>query len=104
MIRPPPRSTLFPYTTLFRSELDLPGRQRPAPGLGVDVDCDEAGLRLARRSGRGGEEGQGDQDADHRSATLRRAISSTSRSSTLPSPFTSKAASTAWPDLRRTAR
>src|SRR5437016_5655215 len=22
MIRPPPRSTLFPYTTLFRSELD----------------------------------------------------------------------------------
>src|SRR5947208_10933814 len=34
MIRPPPRSTLFPYTTLFRShgrqqrrELCLPGRQ-----------------------------------------------------------------------------
>src|SRR5438874_5690152 len=27
MIRPPPRSTLFPYTTLFRSELD----QRPVP-------------------------------------------------------------------------
>src|SRR5437764_4875467 len=24
MIRPPPRSTLFPYTTLFRSEKDLP--------------------------------------------------------------------------------
>src|SRR5262245_64795722 len=23
MIRPPPRSTLFPYTTLFRSERDL---------------------------------------------------------------------------------
>src|SRR2546430_7516689 len=24
MIRRPPRSTLFPYTTLFRSDLDLP--------------------------------------------------------------------------------
>src|SRR3712207_7714024 len=23
MIRPPPRSTLFPYTTLFRSQVDL---------------------------------------------------------------------------------
>src|SRR3712207_8311495 len=28
MIRPPPRSTLFPYTTLFRS---LPGRRRATP-------------------------------------------------------------------------
>src|SRR3712207_8315471 len=32
MIRRPPRSTLFPYTTLFRSELD--GRLAPFPGLG----------------------------------------------------------------------
>src|SRR5690349_24031642 len=24
MIRRPPRSTLFPYTTLFRSEIDIP--------------------------------------------------------------------------------
>src|SRR2546430_12054338 len=30
MIRRPPRSTLFPYTTLFRSELQV--RVRPAPG------------------------------------------------------------------------
>src|SRR6266496_5416530 len=30
MIRRPPRSTLFPYTTLFRSELD-----QHRPGLGV---------------------------------------------------------------------
>src|SRR5256885_6834732 len=28
MIRPPPRSTLFPYTTLFRSRLDRLGRRR----------------------------------------------------------------------------
>src|SRR2546426_2564793 len=32
MIRRPPRSTLFPYTTLFRSGLRGPARR--APGLG----------------------------------------------------------------------
>src|SRR6266511_49416 len=32
MIRRPPRSTLFPYTTLFRSRLALrPGASRPHP-------------------------------------------------------------------------
>src|SRR2546430_12635798 len=33
MIRRPPRSTLFPYTTLFRSKQGLPHRRelRPAP-------------------------------------------------------------------------
>src|SRR2546427_3119220 len=30
MIRRPPRSTLFPYTTLFRSPLIWAGRRRPA--------------------------------------------------------------------------
>src|SRR2546422_6505746 len=29
MIRRPPRSTLFPYTTLFRSVVDLAGRRLP---------------------------------------------------------------------------
>src|SRR2546426_5706548 len=33
MIRRPPRSTLFPYTTLFRSHS---GFRKPARGLGVD--------------------------------------------------------------------
>src|SRR3712207_8834669 len=41
MIRRPPRSTLFPYTTLFRSVLQprhrLPGRD-PAVPLPVDAD------------------------------------------------------------------
>src|SRR3712207_8636224 len=33
MIRRPPRSTLFPYTTLFRSEIDTArGRERVPPG------------------------------------------------------------------------
>src|SRR5438874_10777976 len=32
MIRPPPRSTLFPYTTLFRSSFEWHGdRQSPTP-------------------------------------------------------------------------
>src|SRR2546425_9165488 len=44
MIRRPPRSTLFPYTTLFRSvdaTVVLVGSQRPATGLRPD-----AGLNL----------------------------------------------------------
>src|SRR3712207_7404825 len=31
MIRRPPRSTLFPYTTLFRSRSDRVARGRPSP-------------------------------------------------------------------------
>src|SRR2546430_8652437 len=39
MIRRPPRSTLFPYTTLFRSAGDLGERgQRGHHGLGVTLD------------------------------------------------------------------
>src|SRR2546429_7016557 len=35
MIRPPPRSTLFPYTTLFRSQKHrTPARTRTPPGRG----------------------------------------------------------------------
>src|SRR3712207_122171 len=48
MIRRPPRSTLFPYTTLFRSEA------HPLAGRGLDVhavgrDAEGAGERLADR-------------------------------------------------------
>src|SRR3712207_7120073 len=54
MIRRPPRSTLFPYTTLFRSKLGRAGRGRDR----ADVDRDEApaaagGVPLAHRGGRG---------------------------------------------------
>src|SRR3712207_9391197 len=44
MIRRPPRSTLFPYTTLFRSllaDLDLHVRLRREKRLRVGVDRDE---------------------------------------------------------------
>src|SRR5690349_23985401 len=67
MIRRPPRSTLFPYTTLFRSEPDLAPPSPPAPpeghatflgGLGVHlvatilVDGESSFLVLAGSRGR----------------------------------------------------
>src|SRR3712207_8574236 len=52
MIRRPPRSTLFPYTTLFRSE-------RPDPVL----DLSPRGAEIAR--GRGARPGVLRQAADH---------------------------------------
>src|SRR3712207_8337695 len=38
MIRRPPRSTLFPYTTLFRSRRDLQLEQVEAPGRKVEIE------------------------------------------------------------------
>src|SRR5690349_23185049 len=58
MIRRPPRSTLFPYTTLFRSllaerEVQVLGRRLGAPGVRVvlvlevdDEDVDRKSTRL----------------------------------------------------------
>src|SRR2546430_7160773 len=37
MIRRPPRSTLFPYTTLFRSARNVPGVRTAALSLGMPV-------------------------------------------------------------------
>src|SRR2546430_16843218 len=50
MIRRPPRSTLFPYTTLFRSH-DTPVRQAVGEHGGEDVDVralDRAGTSTSR--------------------------------------------------------
>src|SRR6266496_4235988 len=38
MIRRPPRSTLFPYTTLFRSPAVRPRSRAPGPAGEIDVD------------------------------------------------------------------
>src|SRR3989441_10460444 len=56
MIRRPPRSTLFPYTTLFRSqsELGTEVRDRPLDGLGIRGGEPGAGGRRVLR-GRGGD-------------------------------------------------
>src|SRR2546425_8990300 len=51
MIRRPPRSTLFPYTTLFRSSgrMDLRGRRRP--GQAGEQQGEDCPLRASPRTG-----------------------------------------------------
>src|SRR2546430_7729980 len=48
MIRRPPRSTLFPYTTLFRSHVDVAAAEQQVgaadEGCGDDTEGDEVGL------------------------------------------------------------
>src|SRR3712207_8884621 len=49
MIRRPPRSTLFPYTTLFRS-IGKPATRRHQPGGGVSFHHHEVvGAKMARK-------------------------------------------------------
>src|SRR5947209_14683172 len=45
MIRPPPRSTLFPYTTLFRSTVRIPPILRPEAGGNRNVETPGATVR-----------------------------------------------------------
>src|SRR3712207_7101033 len=45
MIRRPPRSTLFPYTTLFRSALHLAFLERLVTTIGVALATIQAGRR-----------------------------------------------------------
>src|SRR3712207_7690491 len=78
MIRRPPRSTLFPYTTLFRS------RQRPAGAVGRRRD------RHRQRRGYGVELGQvadprDDRELHHLAALLRGAQRSEEHTSELQS-------------------
>src|SRR2546429_4479380 len=52
MIRRPPRSTLFPYTTLFRSRFDAVGRQAQRAlliQLGAAATVRDAVVETARR-------------------------------------------------------
>src|SRR3712207_8779907 len=49
MIRRPPRSTLFPYTTLFRSKHDWPGASHAAAlPLGYQASASVRGTLLGR--------------------------------------------------------
>src|SRR2546421_7580977 len=50
MIRRPPRSTLFPYTTLFRSRLLRDGARRSAAGPRRARTRNRPGLALEQRS------------------------------------------------------
>src|SRR3712207_7716591 len=79
MIRRPPRSTLFPYTTLFRSEQVSPQPHGDRAGLAV-ADGEVAGARLHladrgddRRGAAGeglGDGAVGDAGADRKSTRL----------------------------------
>src|SRR2546430_7419998 len=44
MIRRPPRSTLFPYTTLFRSRICIDARKRQRAGTGLGERQRAAGI------------------------------------------------------------
>src|SRR3712207_8521884 len=55
MIRRPPRSTLFPYTTLFRSPLRFFGHGRERVGEELSLPLDPVLGEQLRREGRGGD-------------------------------------------------
>src|SRR3712207_6897376 len=67
MIRRPPRSTLFPYTTLFRSRPRLPHRGRPA--LRPPDDAGDLPAAVERRAG-GPPDGGGGRPGDRKSTRL----------------------------------
>src|SRR3712207_8545408 len=50
MIRRPPRSTLFPYTTLFRSRMTPPVELAPRPAATILVVDDALTVRELQRS------------------------------------------------------
>src|SRR3712207_7837987 len=53
MMRRPPRSTLFPYTTLFRSVLETSTAVRASSPVLSDIELSEPlGLRLLQLAGR----------------------------------------------------
>ena len=54
MIRPPPRSTLFPYTTLFRSVSTRRTSRWRAVGAGVMETFAEQGIPVWRTDWQGG--------------------------------------------------
>src|SRR3712207_7390237 len=76
MIRRPPRSTLFPYTTLFRSEPE-PGRPTAPVGGGAEPEADLAARASSTADDQpAAEELQGEaldkalEDADRKSTRL----------------------------------
>src|SRR3712207_9458969 len=65
MIRRPPRSTLFPYTTLFRS-----ARGAPARRVARSARSPRAGRTRPPRTGRDAEGNRGGTGADRKSTRL----------------------------------
>src|SRR3712207_9111440 len=99
MIRRPPRSTLFPYTTLFRSKCVAQTNRAKASGLGGEAREPLLLSVRTRRAGPGGQEvhrhranrracGPRRRDAAERARHDRRAIhrAELARMSRLPAP------------------
>src|SRR5699024_12875649 len=73
MIRPPPRSTLFPYTTLFRS-CPCPFRPRRLPTRSAGGDCARRRAQVEHRVSADGQQAREEADrARCRVETSRRA-------------------------------
>src|SRR3712207_8437396 len=82
MIRRPPRSTLFPYTTLFRSDSvplpianlglvgDLHGGSEHGQGSGCLVDCGDSPLNLVLAGGPCASDQRGEEEEDRKSTRL----------------------------------
>src|SRR3712207_7300992 len=73
MIRRPPRSTLFPYTTLFRSAREQESRVR---------NDDVAGRQMGRRLGRLGKRQMAETSLDSRKEALQHGMRPRDRKST----------------------
>src|SRR3712207_8195745 len=67
MIRRPPRSTLFPYTTLFQSPGFRAGRHVPEPDAARPRDFARADERLVARGQHLAVRGEGDRSEEHTS-------------------------------------
>src|SRR2546430_8618660 len=71
MIRRPPRSTLFPYTTLFRSQVDAVAALAAAD-VQLATRLGAVGVVGVGRERRGGQRGDQDRARDgHRSCSMR---------------------------------
>src|SRR2546426_6820353 len=71
MIRRPPRSTLFPYTTLFRSPVDWDARSPPRRACPFQDSSERRELSEARARPRCGKEIPASLDAGGRSCSRR---------------------------------
>src|SRR3712207_6965080 len=70
MIRRPPRSTLYPYTTLFRSEVAVPGLVLGALERRVEADFDDLVVGAEHRLAHRRHPGVGDEIEDRKSTRL----------------------------------
>src|SRR4051812_49970608 len=61
MLLPPPRSTLFPYTTLFRSLYDFQGREEPRVIFPKDGSLAAFSVLAVRENAQHGERGRSEE-------------------------------------------